>query len=221
MIKQNLNRIQTEIETITDQEVVLVAVTKMRSTEQIRALIDCGHHVLGENKVQELLPKFDAFKDEASFHLIGHLQRNKVKDIIGKVRLIHSVDSLRLAEEIDRQAQKNGLIQDILLQVNIAREEAKHGFFSEELDAALLKIAGLQHVRIMGLMMMAPLVEDAEEVRHFFRKMKELFDYYNNLNYNKVYMKYLSMGMTNDYLVALQEGSNMIRVGTGLFKEDK
>lgn len=214
---ENVDRIRQAISQNTKLDVTLVAVTKKRSPELINQMLQLGVLDIGENKAQELLAKLPEIASSRRVHFIGHLQRNKVKDIIGYVSLIQSVDSLRLAQEIDRQAEKAHLVQDVLIQVNIAREVAKYGFMEEEVDDVLKQITQLEHVRILGLMMMAPFSDDPEAVRGYFRKMKELFDYYQNLNYNKVHMKYLSMGMTNDFEVALQEGSNMIRVGTGLF----
>ena len=214
---ENVERIRQAISQNSKHDVILVAVTKKRSPELINQMLALGVQDIAENRAQELLTKLPEIASNRRIHFIGHLQRNKVKDIIGHVSLIQSVDSLRLAQEIDRQSEKANLVQDILIQVNIAREEAKYGFMEEEVDDVLKQVAQLEHVRIQGLMMMAPYSDNPESVRGYFRKMKELFDYYRNLNYNKVHMKYLSMGMTNDFEVALQEGSNMIRVGTGLF----
>lgn len=214
----NLNHIRDMIDRHGQGEVTLIAVTKYQTIEDTNAIIELGVKDIGESRAQDLEQKLPDLSTEARIHFIGHLQRNKVKDIIRHVTMIHSVDSFRLARQIDRLARENELVMDILVQVNIAHEDAKWGFDEDELDQVLQAIAELPNVRIQGLMMMAPMVEDPEDVRGYFRKMKELFDYYADLNYNNVYMKYLSMGMTNDYKIALEEGSNMIRIGTALFQ---
>lgn len=215
---ENVTHIRDMIKQHGHGDVTLIAVTKYQTIEATNAMIELGVKDIGESRAQDLELKLPDIKPEAKIHFIGHLQRNKVKDIIKHVSMIQSVDSLRLARQIDRLAKENDLVMDILVQVNIAHEKAKWGFDEAELNQALQDIAKLSNVRIQGLMMMAPMVEDPEDVRSYFRKMKELFDYYSNLNYNNVYMKYLSMGMTNDYKIALEEGSNMIRIGTALFQ---
>lgn len=217
-MKQNLEHIKAMIEEYAVGQVELIAVTKYQTVDLINQMIELGVEDIGESRAQDLLVKLPDILPRRRIHFIGHLQRNKVKDIIEHVSLIHSVDSLRLAKEIDRQAARVDRVVDILIQVNIAHEEAKWGFDETELPEVFEAVSKMSHVRVMGLMMMAPHVEDPEDVRVYFRKMKELFDYYANLNYNNVYMKYLSMGMTNDYKIALEEGSNMIRIGTALFQ---
>lgn len=217
-MKQNLQHVQAMIDQYGHGNVTLVAVTKYQTLEAMNQMIALGIADVGESRVQDLLLKLPEISPERRIHFIGHLQRNKVKDIIEVVHLIHSVDSLRLAKEINRQAKRVGRVIDILIQVNIAKEEAKYGFEEEDLESVLSQVAQLENLRVQGLMMMAPLEDDPEDARCYFRKMKELFDYYANLNYNNVYMKYLSMGMTNDYKIALEEGSNMIRIGTALFR---
>jgi pyridoxal phosphate enzyme (YggS family) len=217
-MKQNLQHVQAMIDQYGHGNVTLVAVTKYQTLEAMNQMIALGIADVGESRVQDLLLKLPEISPERRIHFIGHLQRNKVKDIIEVVHLIHSVDSLRLAKEINRQAKRVGRVIDILIQVNIAKEEAKYGFEEEDLESVLSQVAQMENLRVQGLMMMAPLVDDPEDARCYFRKMKELFDYYANLNYNNVYMKYLSMGMTNDYKIALEEGSNMIRIGTALFR---
>lgn len=217
-MKQNLQHVQAMIDQYGHGNVTLVAVTKYQTLEAMNQMIALGIADVGESRVQDLLLKLPEISPERRIHFIGHLQRNKVKDIIEVVHLIHSVDSLRLAKEINRQAKRVGRVIDILIQVNIAKEEAKYGFEEEDLESVLSQVAQMENLRVQGLMMMAPLEDDPEDARCYFRKMKELFDYYANLNYNNVYMKYLSMGMTNDYKIALEEGSNMIRIGTALFR---
>jgi len=149
--------------------------------------------------------------------MIGHLQRNKVKYVIDKVAMIHSVDSLRLAQEIDKRAEGIGLVMDVLLQLNIAREESKFGLDMEELYRLIEDLSRLGHIRVRGLMTMAPFVENPEEVRWVFRKMKDIFEDLKLRDFENIDMEYLSMGMTNDYLVALEEGANMLRIGTGIY----
>lgn len=217
-MKQNLQHVQAMIDQYGHGNVTLVAVTKYQTLEAMNQMIALGIADVGESRVQDLLLKLPEISPERRIHFIGHLQRNKVKDIIEVVHLIHSVDSLRLAKEINRQAKRVGRVIDILIQVNIAKEEAKYGFEEQDLESVLSQVAQMENLRVQGLMMMAPLFDDPEDARCYFRKMKELFDYYANLNYNNVYMKYLSMGMTNDYKIALEEGSNMIRIGTALFR---
>ena len=217
-MKQNLQHVQAMIDQYGHGNVTLVAVTKYQTLEAMNQMIALGIADVGESRVQDLLLKLPEISPERRIHFIGHLQRNKVKDIIEVVHLIHSVDSLRLAKEINRQAKRVGRVIDILIQVNIAKEEAKYGFEEQDLESVLSQVAQMENLRVQGLMMMAPLEDDPEDARCYFRKMKELFDYYANLNYNNVYMKYLSMGMTNDYKIALEEGSNMIRIGTALFR---
>lgn len=215
---ENIQRVQEDIQTYGRGDVTLIAVTKYQEVEQINQMIDLGIADIGESRVQDLLLKLPEISPQKKLHFIGHLQRNKVKDLLDEVYLIQSVDSLRLAREINRQAGETNRIIDILIQVNIAHEEAKFGFSETELDQAFDEISQMNHIRVQGLMMMAPKVDNPEEVRGYFRKMKELFDYYADINYNNIYMKYLSMGMTNDYIIALEEGSNMIRIGTALFR---
>ena len=217
-MKQNLQHVQAMIDQYGHGNVTLVAVTKYQTLEAMNQMIALGIADVGESRVQDLLLKLPEISPERRIHFIGHLQRNKVKDIIEVVHLIHSVDSLRLAKEINRQAKRVGRVIDILIQVNIAKEEAKYGFEEQDLESVLSQVAQMENLRVQGLMMMAPLEDDPEDARCYFRKLKELFDYYANLNYNNVYMKYLSMGMTNDYKIALEEGSNMIRIGTALFR---
>lgn len=217
-MKQNLQHVQAMIDQYGHGNVTLVAVTKYQTLEAMNQMIALGIADVGESRVQDLLLKLPEISPERRIHFIGHLQRNKVKDIIEVVHLIHSVDSLRLAKEINRQAKRVGRVIDILIQVNIAKEEAKYGFEEQDLESVMSQVAQMENLRVQGLMMMAPLEDDPEDARCYFRKMKELFDYYANLNYNNVYMKYLSMGMTNDYKIALEEGSNMIRIGTALFR---
>lgn len=224
-IKENIDAINRNKEEITVRsgrersEVLLVAVTKTRTSEEINEAIDAGATDIGENKVQEILDKYDHVKP-VRWHMIGHLQTNKVKYIIDKVSLIHSVDSLKLAEEINRRAEQHGLVMDILVQVNAAEEESKFGITTEETGKLIEDILNsFANIRIRGLMCIAPFENDPEEVRKYFREVKELYDKYSVYGHERLDFKYLSMGMSHDYEVAIMEGSNLIRVGTAIFGE--
>ncbi|MDR1778539.1 MAG: YggS family pyridoxal phosphate-dependent enzyme [Clostridiales Family XIII bacterium] len=206
--------------------VQIIAVTKTRSPEEMLAAVEAGLTDLGENKVQELEEKYAAvtagvteMKTSVRWHMIGHLQRNKVKYTMDKVDLIHSVDSFRLAEEIDRRASLSSKKVDILLQVNPAGEESKFGLSASEAPALTGKILNeLSNVCVRGLMTVVPDVADPEEVRPYFRTVSRLFDEIKtSLSHERLDMRYLSMGMTHDYEVAVEEGANLIRVGTGIF----
>ncbi len=201
----------------TGDDVLLVAVTKLHSPEEINEAIDCGITDIGENKVQEIMNKYDAVKP-VRWHLIGHLQTNKVKYIIDKVCMIHSVDSFNLAKEINKRAAQHDLVMDILIQVNSAEEESKFGIGTDEVDALIAEIAeNCPNIRIRGLMCIAPYAEDTNEVRPYFAEVKALFDKYKDKKTDNIDFEYLSMGMTNDFEVAVEEGSNLIRVGTAIF----
>ena len=198
-------------------DIILCAVSKTKPLSDIETALSCGQHIFGENYVQELTSKYDVLGDKAEWHMIGHLQRNKVKYIIGKVSLIHSVDSIQLAETIEKESAKRDLVTDILLEVNIAGEDSKFGFTPESTPDAVVVISHYPHVRIRGLMTSAPYTEDPESNRLYFRDLRKLFDGIGRLNIPNVSMDILSMGMTGDYEVAVEEGSTMVRVGTGIF----
>ncbi len=201
------------------KDVTLIAVSKTKPVENIEEIYNLGQREFGENKVQELSGKIEAMPDDIKWHLIGHLQNNKVKYIIGKTELIHSVDSEKLALTISKEAQKHNVIADILIEVNVAEEESKFGI---KIDEALLlteKISKLPGIHVCGLMTIAPFVEDPEENRGVFRKLKELSVDIANKNIDNVSMSVLSMGMTNDYMVAIEEGATHVRVGTAIFGE--
>ena len=199
------------------EDVLLVAVTKLHSPEEMNEAIDAGITDIGENKVQEILDKYDRVKP-VRWHLIGHLQTNKVKYIIDKVSMIHSVDSMKLAKEIDKRAAQHGLIMDILVQVNSAEEESKFGITTAETDQLIADIAQqCPNIRIKGLMCIAPFEDDPEDVREYFAEVKQIYDKYVNAKNERVDFEYLSMGMTHDFAVAIEEGSNLIRVGTAIF----
>ena len=201
------------------EDVLLCAVTKTRTAEEINEAIDAGITDIGENKVQEIMDKFDSVKP-VRWHLIGHLQTNKVKYIIDKVSMIHSVDSLHLAQEIDKRAAQHGITMDILIQVNSAQEESKFGIRTDETEGMIRDILDkCPNIRIRGLMCIAPFAENPEDVRVYFAQVKKLYDEYSSIEHKNLDFKYLSMGMSHDYEVAILEGSNLIRVGTAIFGE--
>lgn len=202
-------------------EVTLIAVSKTKPASMIQEAYEEGIRDFGENKVQEILEKQPVLPGDIRWHMIGHLQRNKVKQVIDKAVLIHSVDSLRLAEQIEEECAKKNISVDILLEVNVAREESKYGFFLEEVFEAAQKISKFPHVHIRGLMTIAPFVENSEENRKVFQK---LFEFYVDTNWksiDNVSMDVLSMGMSGDYEVAIEEGATMVRVGTNIFGSRK
>ena len=224
-IRENIERINAEKEQFAaacgrkGDSVLLVAVSKTRTPEEINQAIDAGITDIGENKVQEVVDKFDSVKP-VRWHLIGHLQTNKVKYIIDKVCMIHSVDSMKLAQEIDKRAQQHGLTMDILIQVNAAQEESKFGITTDETRQLILDILDQCHnIRIRGLMHIAPFAENPDDVRIYFRQVKELYDQCAKIDHPHLDFQYLSMGMSHDFGVAIEEGSNLIRVGTAIFGE--
>ncbi len=200
----------------TRQDVILLAATKTVDVDTINYAINKGIAYIGENKVQELLSKYDGVID-VHHHFIGHLQTNKVKDVVGKVELIHSVDSLKLAKEISKQAQKLSKTMDILLEINIGNEDSKWGFTPDNLENSIKEIAALTNIRICGLMAIPPICENAEDNRKYFKKMYQLFVDIRDKNIHNSYMNILSMGMSDDFDIAIEEGANLVRVGTALF----
>ena len=198
-------------------EVTLIAVSKTKPIELLMEAYDAGERVFGENKVQEIMDKYDRMPSDVKWHMIGHLQRNKVKYIIDKVAMIHSVDSLRLAQTIEQEAAKKDICIPILVEVNVAEEESKFGFHMNEVIPFLEEVSGFSHLKVMGLMTIAPFVDDPEENRDIFRKLKKLSVDIETKNINNITMSVLSMGMTGDYQVAIEEGATMVRVGTGIF----
>ena len=211
-INESCNKINRD-----PNEVTLIAVSKTKPVEMLKEAYDAGARVFGENKVQEIVDKYDQMPSDVKWHMIGHLQRNKVKYIVDKVAMIHSVDSLRLAETIEKEAAKKAVIVPILIEVNVAQEESKFGLKPEEVLPLIEQIADFSHIRIKGLMTIAPYVDNAEENREIFRELKKLSVDIAAKNINNVTMSVLSMGMTGDYMVAVQEGATMVRVGTGIF----
>lgn len=198
-------------------EVTLIAVSKTKPLEDLQAVYDLNIRDFGENKVQELTGKIEAMPEDIRWHMIGHLQRNKVKYIVDKVELIHSVDSLRLAEEISKQAIKKNVNVNILVEINIGDEESKFGISADEVKVLVRDIAKLDNVKVQGLMCVAPYVVDSEENRPLFHKIKDLSVDIMKENIDNVYMNVLSMGMSNDYQVAIEEGATMVRIGSNLF----
>ena len=199
------------------EDVTLIAVSKTKPVTMLQEIYDHGCRDFGENKVQELVDKYEVLPKDIKWHMIGHLQRNKVKYIVDKVYLIHSVDSLRLAEEISKEALKKNVEVNILVEVNVANEETKFGTTSQEAIELVDKISKLPGIHIKGLMTIAPYVEDSEENRQYFAQLKQLSVDIITKNIDNVSMDILSMGMTGDYEVAIEEGATMVRVGTGIF----
>ena len=198
------------------EDITLLAATKTVDASVINHAIKSGIDYIGENRVQEFLSKYDAYSPVHK-HFIGHLQTNKVKDIIDKVELIHSVDSYKLAGEISKQAVKRGMVMDVLLEINIGNEQSKSGFTYDEALEAVQKVASLDGVRVKGLMAIPPVCENAEQNREYFAKMKKLFIDIEAKKIDNSSMDILSMGMSDDYEVAIEEGANMVRLGTALF----
>ena len=223
MLKENLESVEKRIEEACRragrkrEEVTLVAVSKTKPVSMLQEAYDLGVRVFGENKVQEIRDKYEALPQDIEWHMIGHLQTNKVKYIINKVKLIHSVDSLRLAETIEREAQKHNCTADILLEVNVAEEESKFGLKAEEVIPVYEKILQYSHIKVKGLMTIAPFVENPEKNRSIFADLHKLYVDIKRKNIDNGTVSILSMGMTNDYEVAIEEGATMVRIGTGIF----
>ena len=223
MLKENLKNVQNNIKKACErvgrkpEEVTLVAVSKMKPLSDIEELLETGQLEYGENYVQELCDKYENISKPVHWHMIGHLQRNKVKYIVDKAALIHSVDSLRLAQQISQEALKKGVEANILIEVNVAEEASKFGLTTDEVIQMVTEIAKLPAVHIKGLMTVAPFTENPEENRPYFRNLKQLAVDIAEKNIDNVTMSVLSMGMTGDYEVAIEEGATMVRVGTGIF----
>ncbi len=214
-ITENFQRLDKEV----GEDVLLVAVTKTHPVEMLNEVIDAGATDIGENKVQEILDKYDHVKP-VRWHMIGHLQTNKVKYIIDKVSMIHSVDSLKLAKEIDKRAAQHDLTMDILIQVNSAQEESKFGITTDETGKLIEDILeNCPSVRIRGLMCIAPYADDPDTVRQYLAEVKKLYDQFSRIDHENLDFRYLSMGMSHDYKVAIEEGSNLVRIGTSIFGE--
>lgn len=225
MIKDNIESVNKKIESACTKsgrdvsKVTLISVSKTKPLSMLKEAYDAGSRDFGENKVQELIDKIPNMPGDVNWHMIGHLQRNKVKYIVGKVYLIHSVDSFRLAEEISKEALKQNVTVNILIEVNVAGEDSKFGTTCDEVTDLIIRISRLPGIRIKGLMTIAPYTDDAETNRVYFKKLKQLSVDIGNKNIDNVSMGVLSMGMTGDYEVAVEEGATYVRVGTGIFGE--
>lgn len=223
MLKENYTYIKQQVEETArncgrnPEDVTLIAVSKTKPLEAIEELITIGVEDFGENKVQELCDKYENVSTPVKFHLIGHLQTNKVKYIVDKACLIHSVDSVKLAQTIQKEAVKKGVVAQILIEVNVAEEDSKFGLHTEEVLPFVEEIAAYPNIHVNGLMTIAPFVEDPEENRKYFRTLKQLSLDIASKNIDNIDMNVLSMGMTNDYKVAIEEGATMVRVGTAIF----
>lgn len=225
MIEENIKQVEDNIAKACERanrdrsEVTLICVSKTKPASMVEEAYKTGQRNFGENKVQEINDKYPILPDDIKWHLIGHLQRNKVKYIINKVHLIHSVDSIRLAEQIQHEAEKADKVMNILVQVNVANEDTKFGLQVSETEDVVREIAKMPNVHICGLMTIAPFTDDPETNRIFFRKLKQLSVDIKSKNIDNVNMDCLSMGMTGDYQVAIEEGATLVRVGTGIFGE--
>ncbi len=223
MLRDNLYEVEERIQEACRRagrdrsEVTLVAVSKTKPAEMLREAYDLGVRVFGENKVQEIREKYEVLPKDIEWHMIGHLQTNKVKYIVDKVRLIHSVDSFKLAEVIEKEAEKHGRTVDVLLEVNVAEEASKFGLKTSDVLPMAEKISQLPHVNLRGLMTIAPFVENPEKNRAIFANLHELYVDIKEKNIDNGTVSILYMGMTNDYEVAIEEGATMVRVGTGIF----
>ena len=222
MIRNNIEKVKQNIalsclKAGRINDVQLIAVSKTKPVSMLKEAYDAGCRDFGENKVQELVSKIEELPGDIKWHMIGHLQRNKVKYLVGKVHLIHSVDSFRLAEEISKEAVKKHVFVNILVEVNVACEESKYGTTFSDAVSLVKKIAALPGVYVKGLMTIAPYVENAEDNRQHFVNLRQLSVDIKSKNIDNVSMEILSMGMTGDYMVAIEEGANFVRVGTGIF----
>lgn len=201
-------------------DITVVAVTKTVGVDKINEVVSSGIINLGENRVQEFNNKYNQLiNNDVKWHMIGHLQTNKVKYIIDKVELIHSVESIKLAKEIDKKAEKNNIIAKILIELNIGQEDSKFGVSEDDIIDLLKELEQFNNIKICGLMTVAPYCNNPEDIRWVFKKMKEKYDNISTLHFKNVEMKYLSMGMTNDFEIAIEEGANIVRIGTGFFGE--
>ncbi len=224
-VKENIRKVKENMKNAclkagrAPEDTTLIAVTKTKPFEMLMEAYDAGVRDFGENKVQDLMAKFELAPNDSRFHMIGHLQKNKVKYLIGNVYLIHGVDSYELAEVIDKESKKKNVVTNILVEVNVAGEESKFGTTSKDAKEVVKKIASLSNVRVKGLMTIAPYVVDPEENRQYFVELRNLLIDINKENIDNISMDILSMGMTGDYCVACEEGATYVRVGTGIFGE--
>ncbi|MCR5100711.1 MAG: YggS family pyridoxal phosphate-dependent enzyme [Butyrivibrio sp.] len=225
MIEENLKEVEKRIQKACERsgrdrsEVTLIAVSKTKPVSDVREAMRCGITVFGENKVQEIKDKTEEITEKLDWHMIGHLQTNKVKYLPGRVCMIHSVDNIKLAEEIEKQAAKHELVMDILCEVNVAEEDSKFGLKVENVPDFIRDIKDFEHINVRGLMTIAPYTDDPESNRKYFATLRKLMNDINDTGILKNRMDVLSMGMTGDYEVAIEEGATFIRVGTGIFGE--
>ncbi|NSW90345.1 MAG: YggS family pyridoxal phosphate-dependent enzyme [Firmicutes bacterium] len=226
LIKQNIDKIKERIEKASKkagrkpEDIKIIGVTKNVEPVRILKAIDAGIVDLGENRVQELQEKINTIRaanKNVNWHMIGHLQKNKVKYLIDSVVMIHSLDSVELAQEINKRAQKAGKIIDVLVQVNVAGEESKFGISKDEAMNFIKEISKYRNIKVKGLMTIAPLVSDPEEIRFVFKELRKIFIDISRENIDNIDMDYLSMGMSNDFEVAIEEGANIVRIGTAIF----
>lgn len=211
-IVENYERVQSQL----PKQVTLVSVSKTRSVDEIETVYKLGERNFGENKVQEMMDKYDKLPKDINWHLIGHLQRNKVKYLVGKVGLIHSLDSVRLLDEIEKQFGKANLVAETLIQINIGREESKTGIMLEELNDLISEVEKCSFVKVKGIMVTIPKGDENSNL-YYFTKTKKVFDELKNKEFKNISMDILSMGMTHDYKQAIEAGSNMVRIGEGIF----
>ncbi len=214
MIEENVARLLREL----PQNVLLCAATKGRTPQEILRAIDSGVKIIGENYIQEAEKKYKIIGKKASWHLIGHLQKNKVKKAVRLFDMIQTLDSVELACLIDKECQKIRKTMPVLIEINIAKEPQKAGIFPEDLDSFVKEIIDLKNIKIMGLMTMGPLLENPQDIRPYFKKTRKLFEEIKS-KYKKLDWKYLSMGMSQTYKIAIQEGANIVRIGTAIFGE--
>ncbi len=222
-IEKNLSTVVENIENAlsrsgrSGEDVQLVAVTKTVDVERINEAIKCGAKNIGENRVQELESKIGKVDESANFHMIGHLQSNKAKDLVGKVKLIHSLDRPSLAKELNKRSKRENIVTDVLIQVNVSEEKTKFGLKTEAVLPFIESILDMDNIKVRGLMTMAPHIEDEDRLREVFRELYKLRETIKDKNYKGISMEYLSMGMTNDYEIAIEEGANIVRVGRAIF----
>lgn len=222
-IEQNLQNVREKVRSAavrsgrSEKDITLIAVTKTLGTDKIISAVKAGISDLGENKVQELVEKFPLIDLPCHWHLIGHLQTNKVKYILDKAYMIHSLDRLELAEEIQKRASRAERCLDVLVQVNVAGEESKSGVRPEEAKDFVRRVAAFPNLKVRGLMTVAPHVQVREEVRPVFRELRKIFIDIRRENIDNINMDFLSMGMSNDYEIAIEEGANIVRIGTAIF----
>ncbi|MEK6657106.1 MAG: YggS family pyridoxal phosphate-dependent enzyme [Nitrospirota bacterium] len=219
-IKNVLRRIEKEAEKVgrDAKDIKLVTVTKTVDINRIKEAIASGLRIFGENRVQEALPKLKEIDKEVLWHFIGHLQTNKVKDVVGSFELIHAVDSLRLSEEIDKQAKKRGIVQEILIEVKLSEEESKFGVAENGLLPLIERASEFENIKILGLMTIPPFFDDAEKTRPYFKRLREIRDEAEKRGFR---LPELSMGMSHDFEIAIEEGATMVRIGTAIFGERK